>query len=122
MIAADYRNAWAIIRSWKADGARQHLLRAAQDADRLPFITVALIRIAALLAHASEVDRDFTEQLVYANDADAVARILTITDQILSAIDTQQCPGAQRLMNQLDAIPEQLSFRDVESSDVEVDT
>uniref|UniRef100_A0A5Q5CLP3 Uncharacterized protein n=1 Tax=Mycobacterium sp. (strain JLS) TaxID=164757 RepID=A0A5Q5CLP3_MYCSJ len=122
MNAADYLVAWAIIRSWKAEGARKDMLQSAKDADRLPFVTVALIRIAALLAHASEVDRDFTQQLVYANDANIVTRILSVTDQILSAIDADQRPSAEALMAQLDAIPEHLAFRDIVTSEVEVDT
>jgi len=121
VIAADYRDAWAIIKSWNADSARQRMLESAKDADRLPFVTVALIRIAALLAHASEVDRDFTQQLVYANDGNMVTRILKITDQILSAVDAERCSSAGRLLNELDVIPEHLAFRDAVSGEVEVD-
>jgi hypothetical protein len=121
VIAVDYWDAWAIIKSWKADSTRQRMLQSATDADRLPFVTVAIIRIEALLAHASEVDRDFVQQLVYANDGNVVPRVLAIADQILSAIDVEQCPPAEGLMNQLDVIPEQCSFRDIVSGEVEVD-
>lgn len=121
MIAADYQDAWAIITSWNADSAREHMLESAKDTDRLPFVTVALIRIAALLAHASEVDRDFTQQLVFAHDDNMVTRILKITDQILSAIDTdaEHCSSAGRLLNELDEIPVHLAFRDAVSGEGE---
>jgi hypothetical protein len=117
MIAADYRDAWAVITSWNADSVRERMLESAKDTDRLPFVTVALIRIAALLAHASEVDRDFTQRLVYAHDGNMVTRILEITDQILSAIDAEQCSSAGRLLNELDVIPEHLAFRDAVSGE-----
>ncbi|MEN4473859.1 hypothetical protein [Mycolicibacterium cosmeticum] len=122
MTAADYRDAWAIIKARKSDRARQIILESVEDANRLPVVTLALIRLAALLAHASEVDRDFTQQLVYANVRDTVARILGVTDQILAAIDAEQRPGAWGLVNQLDAIPEQLALRDAAPSEVGVDT
>ena len=99
----------------------QRVLESAKDADRLPFVTIALIRIAALLAHASEVDRDFTQQLVYANDSNMITRIFKVTDQILSAIDAEQASLAGRLTNELDVIPEHLVFRDAVSAEVEVD-
>ncbi|WP_006243225.1 hypothetical protein [Mycolicibacterium tusciae] len=121
MIAADYRDAWPIITSWNAGAVHQRVLESAKDADRLPFVTIALIRIAALLAHASEVDRDFTQQLVYANDSNMITRILKVTDQILSAIDAEQASLAGRLTNELDVIPEHLVFRDAVSAEVEVD-
>lgn len=99
MIAADHRVAWATIKSWNADSSRQRMPESARDADRLPSVTVALIRIATPLAHASEVDRDFTQQLVYANDGNMVTRILEIADQILSAIDAERCSSLLVLLN-----------------------
>ena len=89
--------------------------------NRLPFVTVALIRNAAPLVHASEVDRDFTQQLVYANDGNMVTRILKITDQILSAIDAERCSSPGRLLGELVVIRQHLAFRDAVSGEVEVD-
>ena len=121
MIAADHRDAWATIKSWNADSSRQRMLESAKDADRVPFVTVALIRIAASLAHASEVDRDFTQQLVYTNDGNMVTKILKVADQILSAIDAERGSSPGRLLNELVVIREHLAFRDAVLGEVEVD-
>lgn len=109
MIAADYLDAWALV---GGSGARRRNLDSIENAGRMPSVAFALIRLGALLAHASEVDRDFTEQLVYANGRDRVARVLRVTDRILSALEADCSSSASEVIAGLDLLPDQLLCRD----------
>ncbi|OHU75640.1 hypothetical protein [Mycobacteroides chelonae] len=121
MIPADYQNAWDIVESWQDKDLRQALCQSASEAGRLPHITIAMTRIAALLARISEVERDLVEQLIYVGSSDLMPAILNFTDQILMVLDGDDCPDYRGIRAMLEDVPEQFAFLDIVACDDNAD-
>lgn len=94
---ADYIRAWAMIEAWNEPEARAEALAEVADSARRPLVALALIRTAALMSNAAAVGEGFSEQLAGTRYADIETGVLSITDQIMAALqadDTVDTAGA----------------------------
>jgi hypothetical protein len=92
MNESDYAEAWNLISSWRDEDTRAGQLRALRASERRPYVAIAMIRIAAMLAKITKVTDGFADQLstnayVYIEEG-----ILNITDQIMLAVDEDDDP------------------------------
>ena len=113
MNPSDYRDAYALIRSWNDDSLREAQLQALKGSDRRAYVMVAMILIAALLSKITVVSEGFVEQLTNVNDSNLAEGVLHITDQILRAVDADDTPDTQGAEELLDTIPDIFAFRDI---------
>lgn len=108
MERTDYTQAWAMIEAWNDPELRARTLAAATASERRPLVALALIRTAALMANAAAVGAGLSEQLAGTRYAEIETGVLSITDQIMAALeadDTVDTAGAlQDLREMVDAL------------------
>ena len=81
----DFEEAWKLISTWRTPSARVAQLDAIRGSTRRPYVVLAMIRIAAVLANAADAEEALTDQLgarTY-NDMEMEKGILAATDEIM---------------------------------------
>jgi len=97
MERADYMQAWALIEAWDDPETRARVLAEVTGSQRRPLVALALIRTAALIANAAAVGAGFSEQLAGTRYTDIETGVLSITEQVMVALeadDTVDTAGA----------------------------
>ena len=97
MERADYMQAWALIEAWDDPETRARVLAEVTGSQRRALVALALIRTAALIANAAAVGAGFSEQLAGTRYTDIETGVLSITEQVMVALeadDTVDTAGA----------------------------
>lgn len=105
----DYEQAWTLIETWNDPDARARALAAVAASARRPLVAIALTRMAALMANASAVGAGLSEQLAGTPYARIEAGVLSITDQIMAALDADTDPDNIGALDELRTMPAALA-------------
>ena len=112
LMPADYRDAWDLILNWRDNRDQQTIIEHVADRDRLPFVTIALIKLVAALARTTLAEEGFTKRLAELNHFNVLPAVLGLAHQILASVELEFDPtkeGAEALFNR---IPDTYGFRD----------